>query len=122
MENKIKMGMSKKQKIIKIKGYCTVRTTSEEVEKYRTIKQTLALYYAEVDKANEAMKAAYKAENRPMSGTLDTPGLFAPKSEAIKRADARYGRAVKVFRKVVQMLGGAKMQSRMHRLELAGLI
>lgn len=66
------------------RNYLKVRTNSKEIEKYRTIKQTLSLYRAEVNKAGEAMKAAYKAENRPMSGTLDTPGLFAPQKRCNK--------------------------------------
>lgn len=99
-----------------------VRTTPEEVEKYRTIKQTLTTYRAKVDEAYEALKAAYKAENRPMSGTLDTPGLFAPKSPAIKAADAKYNNAVNTFKRVVLALGGAKMQTRLHRLEVAGVL
>lgn len=99
-----------------------VRTTPEEVEKYRTIKQTLTIYRAKVDEAYEALKAAYKAENRPMCGTLDTPGMFAPKSPAIRAADANYNNAVNTFRRVVLTLGGAKMQTRLHRLELAGVL
>ena len=99
-----------------------VRTTPEEIAKYRTIKETLSIYRTKVNEANEALKATYKAENRPMCGTLDTPGMFAPKSPAIKLADANYSKAVKVFRKVALSLGGAKMQTRLHRLELAGLI
>lgn len=99
-----------------------VRTTPEEVEKYRTIKQTLTIYRAKVDKASEELKAAYKAENRPICGTLDTPGMFAPKSPAIKKADANYNNAVDAFRRVVLTLGGSKMQTRLHRLELAGVL
>lgn len=99
-----------------------VRTTPEEVEKYRTIKQTLTIYRAKVDKASEELKAAYKAENRPMCGTLDTPGMFTPKSPAIKAADANYNNAVNTFKRVVLALGGAKMQTRLHRLEMAGMI
>lgn len=99
-----------------------VRTTPEEVEKYRTIKQTLTIYRAKVDEAHEALKAAYKAEKRPMCGTLDTPGMFAPKSPAIRAADANYNNAVNTFRRVVLTLGGAKMQTRLHRLELAGVL
>lgn len=99
-----------------------VRTTPEEIAKYRTIKETLSIYRAKVNEASEALKAAYKAENRPMCGTLDTPGMFAPKSPAIKLADANYNKAVEVFRKVILSLGGAKMQTRLHRLEMAGVI
>lgn len=99
-----------------------VRTTPEEVEKYRTIKQTLTIYRAKVNEASEALKAAYKAENRPMCGTLDTPGMFAPKSPAIKAADANYKKAVEVFRKIYLLLGGAKMRARLHRLEMAGVL
>lgn len=99
-----------------------VRTTPEEVEKYRTIKQTLTIYRAKVDKASEALKAAYKAENRPMCGTLDTPGMFTPKSPAIKAADANYNNAVNALKKVILTLGGAKMHARLHRLEKAGLL
>lgn len=99
-----------------------VRTTPEEVEKYRAIKQALTIYRAKVDAANESLKAAYKAENRPMSGTLDTPGMFAPKSPAIKAADANYDKAVNTFRRITLILGGAKMQARLHRLEMAGVL
>lgn len=99
-----------------------VRTTPDEIAKYRTIKEALSIYRAKVDAANEALKAAYKAENLPMSGTLDTPGMFAPKSPAIKAADANYNNAVNAFRRVVLTLGGAKMQTRLHRLEMAGVL
>ena len=99
-----------------------VRTTPEEIAKYRTIKQALTIYRAKVDAANEALKSAYKAENRPMCGTRDTPGLFAPKSPAIKAADANYDKAVNTFRRITLMLGGAKMQARLHRLEMAGVL
>lgn len=99
-----------------------VRTTPEEIAKYRTIKQALTIYRAKVDAANEALKSAYKAENRPMCGTLETPGMFAPKSPAIKAADANYNNAVNAFRRVVLALGGAKMQTRLHRLEIAGVL
>lgn len=99
-----------------------VHTMPEEVAKYRAIKQTIDIYRAKVDAANEALKSAYKAENRPMSGTLDTPGMFAPKSPAIKAADANYDNAVNAFRRVVLALGGAKMQTRLHRLEMAGVL
>ena len=99
-----------------------VHTTPEEVAKYRAIKQTIDIYRAKVDAANEALKSAYKAENRPMSGTLDTPGMFAPKSPAIKAADATYNNAVNAFRCVVLALGGAKIQTRLHRLEMAGVL
>lgn len=99
-----------------------VRTTPEEVAKYRTIKQTLTIYRAKVDEAHEALKAAYKAENRPMCGTLDTPGMFTPKSPAIKAADTNYNKAVNTFKKVTLALGGAKMQTRLHRLEVAGVL
>lgn len=99
-----------------------VHTTPEEVAKYRAIKQTIDIYRAKVDAANEALKSAYKAENRPMSGTLDTPGMFAPKSPAIKAADANCDNAVNAFRRVVLALGGAKMQTRLHRLEMAGVL
>ena len=57
-----------------------VRTTPDEIAKYRIIKEALSIYRAKVDAANEALKAAYKAENIPMSGTLKTPGMFTPKS------------------------------------------
>lgn len=99
-----------------------VRTTPEEVEKYRTIKQTLTIYRVKVDEAHEALKAAYKAENRPMCGTLDTPGMLTPKSPAIKAADANYNNAVNTFKRVVLALGGAKMHTRLHRLEMVGLL
>lgn len=99
-----------------------VRTTPDEIAKCRTIKETLSIYRAKVDAANEALKAAYKAENRPMCGTLDTLGMFAPKSPAIKAADANYNNAANVFRRVLLTLGGAKMQARLHRLEMAGLL
>ena len=99
-----------------------VRTTPDEIAKCRTIKETLSIYRAKVDAANEALKAAYKAENRPMFGTLDTPGMFATKSPAIKAADANYNNAVNAFRRVVLALGGAKMQTRLHRLEMAGVL
>lgn len=99
-----------------------VRTTPDEIAKYRTIKEALTIYRAKVDAANEALKAAYKAENRPMCGTLNTPGMFAPKSPAIKAADANYDKAVNTFRRVVLMLGGAKMQARLHRLDMAGVL
>ena len=99
-----------------------VRTTPDEVAKYRTIKEALSIFRAKVDAANEALKAAYKAENRPLSGTLETPGMFATKSPAIKAADANYDNAVSAFRRVVLALGGAKMQARLHRLEMAGVL
>lgn len=107
---------------MKVTTRVKVRTTPEEIAKYRTIKETLSIYRAKVDKASEALKAAYKAENRPMCGTLDTPGMFTPKSPAIRLADANYNKAVEVFREVILSLGGANMQTRLHRLELAGLI
>ena len=99
-----------------------VHTTPEEVAKYRAIKQTIDIYRAKVDAANEALKSAYKAENRPMCGTLDTPGMFATKSPAIKAADANYDNAVNAFRRIVLALGGAKIQTRLHRLEMAGVL
>lgn len=99
-----------------------VRTTPDEIAKYRTIKEALSIYRAKVDAANEALKTAYKAEGRPMSGTIETPGLFAPKSPAIKAADANYDKAVNTYRRVVLMLGGAKMQARLHRLDMAGVL
>lgn len=99
-----------------------VRTTPDEVAKYRTIKEALTIYRAKVDAAYEALKSAYKAEKRPMSGTLETPGLFAPNSPAIKAADANYNNAVNAYRRVVLALGGAKMQTRLHRLEIAGVL
>lgn len=99
-----------------------VRTTPDEITKCRTIKETLSIYRAKVDAANEALKAAYKAESRPMCGTLNTPGMFAPKSPAIKAADANYNNAVNAFRRVVLAFGGAKMQTRLHRLEMAGVL
>ena len=99
-----------------------VRTTPDEIAKYRTIKEALTIYRAKVDAANEALKSAYKAEKRPMSGTLDTPGMFAPKSPAIKAADANYNNAVNAYRRVVLALGGAQMQTRLHRLEIAGVL
>lgn len=99
-----------------------VHTTPEEVAKYRAIKQTIDIYLAKVDAANEALKVAYKAENRPMCGTLDTPGMFAPKSPSIKAAEANYNNAVNEFRRVVLALGGAKMQTRLHRFEMAGVL
>ena len=99
-----------------------VRTTPDEVAKYRTIKEALSIYRAKVDAANEALKAAYKAENITLSGTLETPGMFAPKSPAIKAADANYNNAVNAYRRVVLALGGAKMQKRLHRLDMAGVL
>lgn len=99
-----------------------VRTTPDEIAKYRTIKETLSIYRAKADAANEALKAAYKAENLPMCGTLDTPGMFVPKSPAIKAADANYNNAVNAYRRIVLALGGAKMQTRLHRLEMAGVL
>ena len=99
-----------------------VRTTPDEIAKYRTIKEALSIYRAKVDAANEALKAAYKAENIPMSGNLETPGMFTPKSPAIKAADANYNNAVNAYRRIVLSLGGAKMQTRLHRLEMAGVL
>lgn len=99
-----------------------VHTTPDEIAKYRAIKQTIDIYRAKVDAANEALKSAYKAENRPMSGTLETPGMFAPKSPAIKAADANYNNAVNAYMRIVLALGGAKIQTRLHRLEMAGVL
>lgn len=99
-----------------------VRTTNEELDKYRKIKQTLSIYRAKVDEANDALKAAYKAENRPMFGTLETPGLFEPESAAIRKADANHEKAVDTYIKVYISLGGYEEIVRMRQFEIAGLI
>mgnify|MGYP000757876711 CR=1 FL=1 len=98
-----------------------VRTTPEELEAYRKIKAAKDFYLQNVEKASEAQKAAYKAENRPMCGTLDTPRMFAPKSEAIRRADAAMQRAMDLSRNYLKLVGAKKL-ARLHRLELAGVL
>lgn len=98
-----------------------VRTTPEEVEAYRKIKAAKDFYLRNVERAAEAQKAAYKAENRPLCGTLDTPGMFAPKSEAIKKADSEMKKAMELSRRYLTLIGSKRM-ARLHRLELAGVI
>lgn len=98
-----------------------VRTTPEEVAEYARIKAAKDFYLRNMEKYAAEQKAAYAAENRPMCGTLDTPGMFAPKSEAIKRADRNFQRAMDLSRDYLKTIG-AKRLARLHRLELAGLI
>lgn len=98
-----------------------VRTTPEEIEAYRKIKAAKDFYLLNVERAAEAQKAAYKAENRPMCGTLDTPGMFAPKSVAIQRADSELRKAMELSRRYLTLIG-AKRMARLHRLELAGVL
>lgn len=98
-----------------------VRTNPEEIEAYRKIKAAKDFYFRNVERATEAQKAAYKAENRPMCGTLDTPGMFAPKSKAIKKADAEMAKAMELSRRYLTLIGSKKM-ARLHRLELAGVL
>ncbi len=98
-----------------------VRTNEKELAAFRKLKDIAAVYSRTVDYYSKLHIAAYKAEGRPTSGTLDTPGLFAPKSEAIKKADRDYNKAVDLmyrFRRKV----GAKNWKRLHTLELAGLL
>ena len=104
------------------RNHVRVRTTPAEIEKYRYIKQCLASCQAVISSAYETLKAVYNAEGLPMSGGLDTPGLFAPESESIKKAHAAYDRAVMFRRKTVLLLGGAKTLTRLHHLELAGVL
>lgn len=98
-----------------------VRTTPEEIEAYRKIKAAKDFYLRNVERASAAQKAAYKAENRPMCGTLETPGMFAPKSDTIRKADAEMAKAMELNRRYLTLIGSKKM-ARLHRLELAGVI
>ncbi len=105
-----------------------VRTTPAEVDKFRKIRVTLKIYQDASDAAYNAVKAAYKAENRPMTcnPANDSPekveAFFAPKSEAIRAAENAYDVAFATWRKVCQMLGGAKVWNRLHHLEQAGVL
>lgn len=99
-----------------------VRTNHEEIEKYRKIDKCLQLYREEIDKAHTLMVAGYKAEGIPMSGTLNTPDFWKPKSPALKAIIARYDRAVDAFKRVTLALGGAKMSNRLWHLKKAGAL
>lgn len=98
-----------------------VRTTPEEVAEYAKIKAMKQFYYDCVDRYSAEQRAAYAAENRPLCGTLDTPGMFAPRSEAIKRADANLRAAMDASAKFLKSIGAKKL-TRLHRLEMAGLL
>lgn len=105
-----------------------VRTTPAEVEKFRKIRATLKIYQDASDAAYNAVRVAYKAENRPMTcnPANDSPermeAFFAPKSDAIRAAENTYNVAFATWRKVCQMLGGAKVLNRLHQLEQAGVL
>lgn len=98
-----------------------VRTTPTEVAQYAELKRMMQFYAKLQDKASERQRAVYIAEGRPMSGDLNTPGLFAPKSAAVKAADAEFQKAMEIYRNFRKKVG-AKRLSRLHALELAGLI
>lgn len=99
-----------------------VRTTPEEIEKYRKIDKCLSLYQEAVREANAEMVEQYKAEGIPMSGTLDTPDLWKPKSPILKAKIARWNKAVDAFRRVSLALGGAKVTNRLWHLKKAGAL
>lgn len=96
----------------------TVRTTPEEVQQYKVIKAMHKAVHAKIDEADERLRAVYKAEGRPTCGGLE---IITPKSEAVKKVDADFRKAIEVAQQF-RIKVGAKRYARMHRLELAGLI
>lgn len=98
-----------------------VRTTPDEMAEMCKIKAMKQFYMDGVDRYSAEQRAAYAAENRPMCGTLNTPGMFAPKSEAIRRADANLRQAMDASAKFLKSIGAKKL-TRLHRLEMAGLL
>lgn len=105
-----------------------VRTTQEEIAKYRKIRAIMRDAEEVCENAYTLLKAAYKAENRLMhcDPTNDTPeriaAFFAPKSPAIAALTRRYDAARASYRRVQLMLGGAKVINRLHHLEQAGVL
>lgn len=105
-----------------------VRTTPEEVAKYREIRAIIGDAENARDNAYNELRAAYEAGNRPMTcnPANDAPekvaAFFAPKSGAISTAEYRYISALASWRRMCQIVGGARVLRRLHNLERAGVL
>lgn len=110
----------------KIVKYCegksrlSAKTTPEEVAYYAKIRDVRNKLYENIEKAETIQKRAYEAENRPLVGTLQTDGMFTPKSAALKAVDARLSAAMDASARFLRSVGTKRMR-RLHHLELAGV-